>query len=127
MRPGLAGRVGLLAHSGPLGDRAVVQAVDHPQRTHAPQALPIPWPAIAGRAASSFKCPRPAPVTLRPEVLHALNVLVVRVILGPRQRQGVLGELPLGHDITHRVEEPVAGHTPRLGGMKSDLRGPVCP
>jgi hypothetical protein len=38
----------------------------------------------------------------------------------------VLGELLLGHDITHRVEESVAGHAPRLRRMKSDLGGPVC-
>ena len=82
---------------------------------------------MAIRAVSAFQGPGPAPVTLRPEVLHTLNIFVVRVILGPRQRRGVLGELVLGHDITHGIEESVAGHAPRLWRMTSDLGGPGRP
>ena len=55
----------------------------------------------------------PAPVAVRPEVLHLLDFrfqLVLRS--GPRDCSGVVRELALGKGLRTAVEEPVSRHEP---------------
>ena len=88
---------------------------DDAQRTGS--AVDFPTKGIAGRERllgggvrfgygqwSALERASPTPVPVGPGVLHPLDVLIaVAIVLRPRQRSRVVGELSLRDQLTHRV------------------------
>jgi hypothetical protein len=64
------------------------------------------------RESASLQRAGPAPIPFGTEELHPLHLVVQLVlVMGPRERGGVVGEFTLADDVAHPVQKSVTRHS----------------